>query len=466
MNAHTNSRSKIALGFGTAMAAVLLSACAAGSAPRADVSASSAERAMARGQHDRAIEHAEAATLAAPQNAAYRMMLGNAYLDAGRFASAETAFSDALTLGENTPRAALSLALAQIAQAKYAPAQAVLNEWDGQIATADFGLALALAGQPERGIHVMSNAIRGGENTVKMRQNLAYAFAMAGRWREARLMAQQDVPAGEVGARMEQWAGMVPSEAYQTRVAALLGVPVGVADSGQPQHLALGNNPSIQQLVAEAAMPPAPAGELAAISGPVMAPVPVPAPAPVLAVSNIAVPAHELAPAAQPLALAPASVPHPTEFTAAFAPVAQEPRGNASTPVVQPVAARQAQQRPAPAPARARAAAERPAAVATSAAADGSHLVQLGSFLSQQGARRAWNIYVGRYPELADREMVITEAVVRGRHYWRVSAGGYSQVASQSLCGRVRSAGEGCVTWAQNRPLPGAVDNGVRLARR
>ena len=59
--------------------------------------------------------------------------------------------------------------------------------------------------------------------------------------------------------------------------------------------------------------------------------------------------------------------------------------------------------------------------------AQGSHLVQLGSFSSEAGAKRAWGIYVKRYPQLANHEMVITEAVVRGKRYWRVSAGGYER---------------------------------------
>jgi hypothetical protein len=64
--------------------------------------------------------------------------------------------------------------------------------------------------------------------------------------------------------------------------------------------------------------------------------------------------------------------------------------------------------------------------------------------------------------------MVITEAVVRGKRYWRVSAAGYDQASSRAMCGRVKNsrAGEGCFAWAESRPLPGAIDTGVRLARR
>jgi hypothetical protein len=98
--------------------------------------------------------------------------------------------------------------------------------------------------------------------------------------------------------------------------------------------------------------------------------------------------------------------------------------------------------------------------------AAGTHLVQLGSFASEQGARRAWNIYTQRYPELAGHQMVISEAVVKGKRYWRVSAAGFSRTSSTAMCGKVRGGGQGCIAYAEGRPLPGAVDAGVRMARR
>ncbi|MGB3165798.1 MAG: tetratricopeptide repeat protein, partial [Alteraurantiacibacter sp.] len=225
-----------AFGLTTAMAAVILSGCATNSAPTANVSAAQATQAMANGQHSRAVQAAEAAVAADPRNATYRMVLGNAYLEAGRFGSAATSFEDAMALGENSPRAALSLALALTGQARYSEASALLRMWEGEIAASDLGLAFALAGEPDRGIHLLSNAIRGGDSSVKSRQNLAYAYAVAGRWREARMMAAQDVPAHEVGTRMAEWAQLSHSNAYQARIAGLLGVPGNVRDAGQPVH--------------------------------------------------------------------------------------------------------------------------------------------------------------------------------------------------------------------------------------
>src|SRR4029079_9571125 len=122
--------------------------------------------------------------------------------------SAATSFDDAMQLGDTSPRTALSLALAQIGEGKGNDGAALINKHADNLPAADAGLALALAGRPDRGIFVMSNAIRSGENTPKMRQTLAYAYALAGKWREARVMAEQDIPADKVGDRIAEWAEM------------------------------------------------------------------------------------------------------------------------------------------------------------------------------------------------------------------------------------------------------------------
>jgi Flp pilus assembly protein TadD len=449
------------------MAAAMLSGCATGSAPLAQVSAAQAQQALAADEHHRAVQAAEAAVEVDPRNAAHRMTLGNAYLEAGRFASAATTFEDAMALGNNSPRAALSLALALTAQARYGEASSLLADWEGDIAASDLGLAFALAGQPERGIHILSNAIRGGENTVKSRQNLAYAYAVAGRWREARMMVAQDVPAHEVGARMEEWAQMTHAEAYQTRIASLLGAPVNVRDAGQPVHLALASHPDTPQLAsatasqpaaapAPVAVPvfaaleaermsvPATAGELPSVGSPAARYATQPATQTIAAPRDAAPAAFADSFAAEtPADASPAITARQTSIaTPAAAPAARNPVANTTPAIARPM-------------------------LAAAPAANPTHLVQLGSFSSEQGARRAWSIYQSRYPELADREMVITQAVVNGRNYWRVSAGGFDRSGSRAMCSRVDAAnGDGCISWAANRPLPGAIDTGTRLARR
>lgn len=426
------------LGFAatTAMAALALAGCTTAGAPDASASASKAEAALASGKHERAIEHAEAAVLAEPRNAAYRATLGAAYLDAGRFASAATSFEDAMQLGDTSPRTALSLALAHIALGQNAQAAEVLNRNEEQIATADVGLALALAGQTGRGVHLMETAIRGGENNAKIRQNLAYAYALTGEWRKARLMAEQDVPRSEVNVRIEQWAISAQPGAHQYRIATLLGTPTSVVDAGQPIQLALANTPGVEQLAAEAV-----------------------AERPALAVeaSDELPPVAELAQVEAPALAAPDLPVLQSPIRTALAtpaPVTQDASRFVSEPVVQA------------APARRDAAPQRAVTPAATPAAQNTHLVQLGSFSSEQGARKAWDIYVKRYPELSGHEMVVSEAVVKGKRYWRVSAAGFGRTTSSAMCGKVKARGEGCFAYAESRPLPGAVDTGVRLARR
>ena len=82
----------------------------------------------------------------------------------------------------------------------------MLDEYARLIDPADLGLAYALAGQPERGTHVLINAVRNGDRVApKLRQNLAYAYALAGNWPAARVMAAEDVSADQLDVRMTEW---------------------------------------------------------------------------------------------------------------------------------------------------------------------------------------------------------------------------------------------------------------------
>ena len=435
----TASRNRmIALVASTALATLALGGCTTQAAPRADLSAGKAQQALAKGRSSKAIDHAEAAVLAEPRNVSYRAMLGAAYMEAGRFQSAATSFNDALELGDTSPRTALSYALAEIASGNNAAALTTLDEWRDDIDHADLGLALALAGHPERGIHVLGNLIRSGANTPKARQNLAYAYALQGDWRAARIMAAEDVPGDQLDARLSDWARTAKPEDYRTRVASLLSVPV-VGDSGQPAALALNNNPGTEQLAAEAAAPAAPAA----------------APQEVAA----AAPAYELPPLADRAEPARESR---SNFDTAFAAPAPSvaptvaAAGTGTRFVSQPVVQKAPVSSGYGAPQR----------VTNPAAASGTHLVQLGSFSSEASAQRAWKIYTKRYPQLRDHDRVITKAVVRGKTYYRVSAAGFAKAESRSMCSRVKRSGHGCIAWAEGRPLPGAVDTGIRVAAR
>lgn len=408
------------LAISTALAAGVLTGCSAGGA-HPEKFASSAQTALAKGSATAAVDNAEKAVLADPRNPAYRVLLGNAYLKAGRFESARQAYDEAMDLGEDSSRTALSLALADIALGRHGEAVDTLNSYRDSLPASDYGLALALAGQPQQGAQILGRALRGGENTPKVRQNLALAYALAGQWREARTMAAQDVPADQLGDRMEQWALMGYSERTRDRVATLLGVPLR-GDTGQPQALALANFPAAEQLAAEAATRAEPAAAEPAAAAPALAEAAV-----------MELPATETSTPAPALADS-SSQSQQTQLALIDLP--------ASQPYVRPAVA---------APARKVAvAAAKP--VATPAKA-GTHLVQLGSFSTPEGARRAWRHYTARNPSLKGFTNVTTQVTVNGKQFWRVQAAGFGGYASaSSMCGSVKSRGGVCLVLRGNGP--------------
>ena len=234
---------------------------------------------------------------------------------------------------------------------------------------------------------------------------------------------------------------------YQQRVATLLGAPMR-DDPGMPTSLALDTSSSDQQLAAEAtAMPEAPrvaaVGELPAVGGTAQ---PQPVAAPVL---------ETVAESAPRVAAAPA-MPTPIDLPAQ--------KGSFDVAFTAPPARAAAQEgwvQPAPAAPRA-AAAARPAkpqrtvrvvlpAPKMVVQRTGSHLVQLGSFASPQGARRGWGILAARNGELRNYRMVITPVVVRGKNFWRVAAAGFDATSAGGLCSSLKNRGGVCFAYAANR---------------
>jgi hypothetical protein len=406
----------------------------------------------------------EAAVQASPRDAALRVALAQAYMQAGRFQSAATTYDDAMDLGDNSARTALSLALSDIAAGKNAEAVAILDDWRDAIPASDLGLALSLAGESSRGVAILADALRAGDNTAKLRQNLAYSYALDGRWREARLMMSQDVPADQVGDRISEWATSAAPEAFQQRVATLLGVPLR-SDSGQPQALALGNNPSTEQLAAEAGalkpdVPLAAAGELPAVVESEVAAAPQTDYAPVQPVENVASVSTATAMPVQPSSPIAAEVQREIAYGAT---IPAPPAAIAVRAVPTPITFTRADfATPSPA---VRPASRRPAI-------SGTHQIQLGAFSSAQGARRAWGLFAARNPELRNHRMVITSAVVRGKNFWRVAAAGFNGSAAQGMCSNVRTRGGVCFAYitSTRASAPGAAPvqgaSGPQNARR
>ena len=430
-----------------------------------DKTAAEAQNALAKGDIEKAISLAEALVAANPRDPAYRALLGQAYLRAGRFESAATTFDDAMKLGDNSAKTALSLALADIGAGRNQEAVAILNDWRDAIPAADLGLAYALAGETSRGVAILSDALRSGDNSPKLRQNLAYAYALDGRWREARQMAAQDVPADQLDARMSGWASMALPDASKQRIATLLRVPMR-SDAGQPAALALNASSDQQQLAAETGAVRATAAAVPAVAASANGELP-----PASAGSSATLAQY------QPIGAPPVADAAP----AADTPEAFRPEYGGA-PVVQPldatpVAAPAAKAAPKPRPVLVAAASLQPKAVShrpglrprhAAAAVPGrgsSHLVQLGSFASEQGARRAWGYYAKRNPELRNFKMAITQAVVRGKKYWRVAAAGLDGRGASGLCSAVKGRGGVCFAYAVTAPR-GRAANAPAMAQR
>lgn len=202
-----------------------------------------ADRALAARKGEAAVRYAEAAVAMRPQDADYRLLLGQSYLEAGRFASAGQAFSDTLTLEPANAHAALQLALAQTAQGDWVGARRTLAAHAQEIPASDLGLATALAGDTRTAIQILMPAARSATADAKTRQNLALAFALAGDWRDARVIVAMDLSPAQVDERLGRWAAFVRPQAASDQVAALLGV-TPVRDAGQPIALALNATPA------------------------------------------------------------------------------------------------------------------------------------------------------------------------------------------------------------------------------
>jgi tetratricopeptide (TPR) repeat protein len=418
---------RVALAATAAIAALAIPSLAISAAPPvADKAFAKAQGALAKGEANKAIAYAEAAVLADPRNPGYRALLGAAYLEAGRFEAAATSFGDALDLGDTAPRTVLSFALAKIALGEGRAASAVLDQYADSIDPADLGLALALAGQPERGAGVLINAVRASsEASPKLRQNLAYTYALAGNWRMARVMAAEDVPADQIDARLGEWAATAAPDMFQQRIASLLGVTPR-ADAGQPQRLALANFPAVGTMVAGAE------GDADAVEIAAAAPMPV-----------FDQPYQPAEPSIQTIDPGPDTGPR-----------------YVSNPVVQQLAS--AAPRAAAAPRVAAAASQRRMAAtaavpAAAPRAGNTHLVQLGAFSSKAEAQRGWSVLQAKFPQLEGRAPVITQAVVKGRTYWRVAADGFGADGARAMCGTVKSAGRNCFAYAASSPPKGAV---------
>jgi len=410
--------------FGTAVSAVALATLVAGCAsPLARTSSAAkgsaaapaalgmrAQMALSSGDFASAVSLAEQAAAKTPDDASVRILLANSYFAAGRFASAESAYRDALAIGADPAQAALKLALVQIAQGKSAAAMGVLEASRNVLDAADYGLALALAGQPMQAIEVLEPAARSNGADSRVRQNLALAYGLMGDWTAARTIAEQDVPGDQVDARIQQWMALAKPARASDQVASLIGISPAAADRGQPVQLAL---VKADTRVAEAAPVAQPEMAMAAPQPEVAMAARMPAPVEVAPVAPVT------------MAAAPMVAPEAPSALMAFA----------SRDALAPM--------PKPAPRKASAPVRKPTTVAS--LGKSSAVVQLGAYSSPERVTAAWEKLKVRYPALRDLSPMKARFDGPKGTVYRLSVKGFaSQQAAQNSCSALKNRGGSC----------------------
>ena len=378
-----------------------------------------AEAALLRRDGPVAIGYAERAVAFAPRSATYRMLLGQSYLQAGRFASASRAFADTLQLSPANGKAALNLALAQVATGDWQSARQTLSANATRISPVDLGLALSLSGDTAGGIAMLTDVARSPATSAKARQNLALSFALAGRWQEARVVAEADMAPSDVDARLEQWATFAQPAHASDQVASLLGVHA-VADAGQPIALAL-NAPT--------PVVPGKAEQSLAAMDPVDA---------VASVGTAPAAATAVAVARAPAVTMVASAP-----TIAFGPRAEVVQGLPATmlwPANRPIKVAAAPS------ATGRGMATTAYEIKSSMAAGtaGNWYVQIGAFDNVGVAKDAWGRASRRFGMLTRFVPNGMKFKARGEDFYRLSVGGFSRSAATAMCREYRAKGGSC----------------------
>jgi Flp pilus assembly protein TadD len=393
--------------------------------------AADAERAIKVRESAKAVAAAEEAVALAPRVAAYRATLGQAYLIAGRFNSAEASFADAVALDPTPGRASFNLALTQIALGKWEVARAGLAKLDGIVPDADIGLAVALSGDREGALVILERAARQEGAGAKVRQNLALTYALAGRWNDAQTVAAQDVPGDQILHRISEWSKFARPESSWDQVASLLGVTPAV-DPGRPAALALAET---EPTAVAAAEPVAAAPEMAAAAAELdETSTPAPAADPVAQVSYVA----DEAPAA---AVTPRLL--------------SEPRPSSPAPLIMP------EHRPV------RAAA---AGAPLLAAANGKWVVQLGAFAQPQAVHAAWARLSNRVTAMRGYAPARSTFTLDGSGTMhRLAVSGFAtRLDAQRMCVRIKAHGGNCFVRASagEQPFQWAARSGGVLAMR
>jgi cell division protein FtsN len=300
------------------------------------------------------------------------------------------------------------------------------------ISLADYGLALALAGDIAGAITTLQEAARGPDANAKTRQNLGLAYALGGRWIEARVVASQDLSPDMVDARMGEWALMASPRAAWDQVAGLLRV-TPVADTGQPARLALVM--PVGQALAEATA----RNSVTVVSS--LAPQ---TDAVVVAATPAAVfetpiesikpsePAYEAPAAARTVSIA-LDEPKPYVAPVAAPPLVKAASSPFKQAVVRPSSSAVAPQKVAFVP------------VIQRGLRSGQFVVQLGAYAKISHAESAWERAANKVGELRNYDPTSARVKVRGGALHRLAVSGFvTREAASQVCTQVKKSGGNC----------------------
>jgi hypothetical protein len=268
------------------------------------------------------------------------------------------------------------------------------------------------------------------------------------------MVAAQDIPAGQLNERLQQWMQLAKPTRASDQVASLLGVTPAARDPGQPVRLAL-VKPGTRLAEAIAQSHPADAGQQLqpeiAYTPPVS--VPVAEPMPELEVAEVAPPpppppfnpqrvaAGQITVKLPPVREIGEAAPPPPPAEAAFIAnyVEPKPRLRRAAAPVQRAVARPAALRQGKSPA----------------------VVQLGAFGSPKAVLAAWNAAAGRHAALRAYRPTSARFVTARGPVYRLAVKGFASTGeANALCVALRRRGSSCFVRNQAGDAP------VQLASR
>jgi D-alanyl-D-alanine carboxypeptidase len=360
-----------------------------------------------------AASFAELAVTADPQSFDARVALAKAYFAAGRFHAASEAYGDMAAMRPDDQGAKFRQALAELGKGNRRTALAALDSLAGvKGLEADVGLALALGGEAERAVALLEKVVRNGDSTVRVRQNLALAQALAGKWAAARVTAAIDLSPDLVDARVAEWAALASNSDPAWRTASVLGVAAAETDAGRPVHLAWA--------------PPAPDTGLAAVE-PTQSVVPAASSPVVLASAPVAEAAPTLR--AEPVKIARTDVPAAVDKATAqpAKPIVTKTSTVAPSLAPKPIVAVKREVRALPKP------------------TVGSWVVQVGAYAKPELVNMGWEGLVSRNKSLGDYKPMKSSVALKGSTYHRLSVGTFATAAEAAeLCQSLKAGGQQC----------------------